>query len=435
MARLVRGIAFVVTLGALVFGGRMALARFQPRSQQVPTTRVERGQVDTAVHATGELRATRAQVLSAPAAGAQLRLLTLTPTGERVEAGAIVAAFDPSEQEYRLEEQRSQLREAELEIVKLQAESAAQAAQDDVDLMTARFDVQKAELDVQGRELLPAIDARKRELTLEEARRRLAQVEQDRLSRARSNDASLAVAAEKRNKARIAIDQAQRLLDQMTLRATMDGVVAVRENREGNFFFWGMTFSEYREGDAVSSGRVVAEVLGLDQLEFSARIAEGDRSQVAPGQTARLAFDSAGGLELAARVTAIGGIDPGRGFFSNAAGPTRQFDVSVAIDRVPASVRPGLTAKVTIVGTPLRDVLHLPRQAVFDRQGKPTVYVRQGEHFEPREVKVVARTSTVVVVEQVAEGTEVALTDPTRRTREGRPAAPSGSPARVVAQR
>ena len=75
------------------------------------------------------------------------------------------------------------LLEANLEIEKLKADSAAQKAQDDVDLLTARFDVRKAELDVQGNELLSAIKARKNELTLEEAKRRLAQLEQDVASR------------------------------------------------------------------------------------------------------------------------------------------------------------------------------------------------------------------------------------------------------------
>ena len=72
-------------------------------------------------------------------------------------------------------------------------------AQDEVALLTARFDVRRGELDTSANEFIGAIDAQKNVLSLEEARRRLAQLQEDVKSRAATNDASLAVALEKRN--------------------------------------------------------------------------------------------------------------------------------------------------------------------------------------------------------------------------------------------
>lgn len=426
-------VGIVLVAGAVV-GTRAALANLQPTRAGVPTATVTRGQVDTSVHATGELRAVRSQQLSAPPSGSQLRILHLKTTGEAVKAGEVIVEFDPSDQEYQVEEQQSLLTEAELEIEKLRAENAAQKGTDAVDLLTAKFDFRKAELDVKGNELLGAIQARKNQLTLEEARRRLAQLEQDVNSRTQSGDAAMAVALEKKNKAQITIDQAQRLLDQMKLVATIDGVVSVRENREGNFGFWGMTYSEYREGDSVSSGRPVAEVLDMSKIELSAKVAESERARVSEGQVATVRLDSNGLEQVKATVTSVGGIQANR-MFGPPQGPIRRFDVSFRIDGVRSSLRPGLTAQVTIAGEPLKNALYIPRQAVFDRAGKPTVYLKTGERFEPKEIKVVTRTASAVVVDQLSEGSVVALADPTERAASNAGATGAGAPTRMVGGR
>ena len=154
-----------------------------------------------------------------------------------------------------------------------------QVARDKVDLLTARFDVRKAELDVTGNELLSAIKARQNELTLEEARRRLAQLEEDVKSHATTNQAAMAVLIEKRKKAQLAMDQAQQTIDSMVVRAKTDGIIAVSANRDGQFFGYpGMVVPDYREGDNVSSGRQVAELLDSSAIEFVARVPETERN-------------------------------------------------------------------------------------------------------------------------------------------------------------
>src|SRR5262249_45684888 len=114
----------------------------------VPTTRVVRGALELGVHTTGELRASRSVTLQAPpVGGGMLRLVTLLETGTAVKADDVVMEFDPTEQEYALEQAQSQVAEAEQQIVKLKADRDAQTAQDRVDLLTAQFDLRRAQLD------------------------------------------------------------------------------------------------------------------------------------------------------------------------------------------------------------------------------------------------------------------------------------------------
>ncbi len=94
-----------------------------------------------------------------------------------------------------------------------------------------------------------------------------------------------------------------------------------------------------------------------------------------------------------------------------------------------------MSAQVQIAGQRLKGVLHVPRQAVFDRDGKSVVYVKSGDRLDRREVKVKFRTATRVVIEGVGEGTEVALVNPEQSGTGGKatppPSAPGGGGATV----
>lgn len=425
MMRWVLGIGGLAAIGAAAFGAPTVSGVLSTGSATVPTARVVRGTVKADVVTTGEIRAAKAELLMVPPAGVPLRILTLASAGARVKKGDLVVSFDPSDQERIVDEQRSTLREAELEIAKTQATTAARQAQDDLDVLTAQFDLRKAELDVQASEVRPQLEARKAQLTLEEAQQRLAQLQRDRASRTQSDDAAMAVAREKETKARFAIDTATRILSQMTLRASFDGVVSIKDNQNVGFFFPGMTFSEYRTGDQVQSGAPIAEVLDLSQLEIGAAIDESQRTQLTPGRPATLVLDALDGRALDAKVANVGGFTPQR--FNRNATPTRTFEATLSLLTTAADLRPGLTGRLTIAAAPQAGVLHVPRGAVFLRDGGSVVFVRDGGRFTPTAVKVTARTETAAVVEGVAEGAEIALADPTRAGGAAAgPAAPSG---------
>ncbi len=141
----VLGIALVIAAIAVA-----PMQGVQTDGNVIPTARVAQGDVPVVVHATGELRPLRAQALVAPSVGGPMQILSIAATGTPVKAGDVVVEFDQSEQQERLETAKSELAQAEQEIAKMRADAVVQGAQDDVTLLTARFDVRRGELDVQG---------------------------------------------------------------------------------------------------------------------------------------------------------------------------------------------------------------------------------------------------------------------------------------------
>ena len=71
-----------------------------------------------------------------------------------------------------------------------------------------------------------------------------------------------------------------------------------------------------------------------------------------------------------------------------------------------------VVVELEVAGPRIESVLVLPRQAIFEEDGRSISYVRTGESFEPRDVKVVHRGEVDVAVEGLEAGTEVALVRP-----------------------
>jgi HlyD family secretion protein len=412
--RTITWVAAVVVV--CVLAGGVAAARRRSTtvsSDEVPTTHVKRGDLEMKVYATGELRASHTETMAAPPiGGGSLEITHLLHTGTPVKKGDLVMEFDPSEQHYKLEQNRSELLQAEQEITKAKADAEVTAAQDKVALLKARFDVRRAELDVQKNELVSTIDARKNDLALEGAKRVLAELEQDVKSRSASGRATIALAEEKRNKAKLAMDQAQQNIEKMRVAAPMDGLVALEKNERaaGGMFFGGMTLPEYRQGDQVDAGANVGQVIDPKEMELAAKVGELDRNNIKEGQSVDIDLDALPGTVLHGTVKSLGGSN-NRRFWE--ADSSAKFDITIALASKDARLRPGLTAQVVIHGEPRKDVLYLPRQAVMSKESKRVVYVKNGSSFEARELKILAENESRAAVEGIAQGTEVAMVDPT----------------------
>ena len=81
------------------------------------------------VYVTGELRASHSEMMTAPPiGGGALQITHLLHTGVAVKKGDLVMEFDPSEQHYKLEQNHSELLQAEQEITKAKADAAVGAA-------------------------------------------------------------------------------------------------------------------------------------------------------------------------------------------------------------------------------------------------------------------------------------------------------------------
>jgi multidrug efflux pump subunit AcrA (membrane-fusion protein) len=410
---LVGSIVGLLVVGAATLVAVTRSGRMDPASDDVPLAAVKRGTIALEVHARGELQASRTVMITAPAVGGDaLQITRLAHTGETVKKGDVILEFDPSEQNYKLEQSRSELQQAEQEMVKANADAGVLVAQDKVALLKAHYAVRKAELDVQKNELVSKIDAEKNNLALEQAHRALAELEKDMRSHADFAKASVYLARQKYNKAKLAMDQAQENLNKMNMTAPMDGLVSIQKNfgAAGGIFFTGMSLPEYHPGDQAQPGSPVAQVVDPMEMNLVSHIGERDHSNVHLGQPVDITFYALPSKVFRGTVKDVGGTSQ-RDIFETNTGGT--FDVTIQLAGMDARLRPGLTARILFVGDTRKDVLYVPRLALFMKDGKRIAYVKQGGGYEQREVTIQSANESRAAVQGLEEGAVVALIDPT----------------------
>lgn len=406
----VGGIVLAAGIGAVVASTRKPLTA---NSDEVPLAEVKRGEIDLDVHATGELHASHSIMLTAPAVGGDaLQLTHLAHTGQAVKKGDVIFQFDPTQQLYKLEQNRSELEQAQQEIVKAKADAAVLAAEDKVTLLTDRYNVRRAQLDVQKNELLSKIDADKNLLALAQAQRVLGEQQKDMVSHTQSGQAATYLAQEKYNKAKLGMDQAQQNLDKMRVTSTMDGLVSIQKNinAAGGFFFTGMTLPDFHEGDQVQPGSAIAQIVDPQGLDLTASLGEQDRGNVKVGETVDVTFDALPGVDFHGKVKRVGGMSLPQFFSGATAG---NFTVSVQLDKEDPRLRSGFTARIVFHGGVEKDALYVPRVAIFLKDGKRIVYIKKGNGYEQREVKIESQNESRAVVSGLKAGDEVAMIDPT----------------------
>jgi HlyD family secretion protein len=402
------GTAVVICAGlgiAAWYGVRLYRAITATTEVVIPTAKVQRGDVSLAVTARGEIRGGNPEVLTAPlTGGAEMHVTELRNPGEQVQPGDVVVQFDTTEQDYKLREAEADVAEAEQHILQAKAQREAEEEEDRYALLKARADIQLAELEVRKNPLLPAITARQNSLALDAARDHLAQLDRNLANRKATNEASLAIQEAGRGKAESQAMTAKQNIEAMTLRAHRAGYVSLRENTTGNLLYFGMTLPLFQVGDTVRPGMAVADIPDLKNWELGAKIGELDRGHLSAGEKVAITIIAVPDHAFTGHVKEIGGTT-GQPW-------DRHFECKIAIDNPTVELRPGMSATIVVTTDEMHNVLWLPAQALFESDGRTFVYVRSGASFTPKDVSLVRRNETKVVISGLDEGKEVALANP-----------------------
>lgn len=329
MKKLIIRLLIVGLLGVGAWGGYTVLKQIpQQKVASLPTAKVRQSDVIVRTYARGELRAVRSATLTAPNLFGTIQVTQLAALGALSKEKDLIAEFDDSELQSRLEEKQLEIDQVDEQLKKAQADLAIRDNQDQVELLRTRYSVRRAELEVKRNELISQIDAKKNLLNLEEAKRRLTQLESDIKSRREQAQAELAVLRERKNKALLELNREKMRLNQVKLLAPMSGLVAIRQTRP-TFFMPGMQLPDIREGDQLQAGMPVADILDLSELEVIARVGELDRANLHEGQDVVMTLDALAEKKLSGKIKSMSGTASANIFSSD---PAKKFDVLFSID-------------------------------------------------------------------------------------------------------
>jgi hypothetical protein len=141
-----------------------------------------------------------------------------------------------------------------------------------------------------------------------------------------------------------------RLLQTKTL-APMTGLVAIKQNRAGNFNF-GQQMPDIRPGDQLQAGMNVADLLDLSEMELTAKVGELDRANLKEGQGVQIQLDSIPDKRFPGKIKTLSGTATSDVFSGD---PSKKFDISFSVD---------MRALLTGVGMKKEDIDQIMNTAV-----------------------------------------------------------------------
>jgi HlyD family secretion protein len=356
----------------------------------------------------GEIRPVRSVVLTAPSSGSDLQIVELAVNGSKVNAGDVVVTFDPTQQQRTLETKQSELKQAETEIDRTEAELRRRVASAQSELDEAKKALQRARLELQGNELRPRIEAENFVIAASNAEEHVRELEKKVEGERIGADADVAIARQKRDKARFDVQDTERIMGSLDVRAPIAGSISLLPNfRSGGP---GRAAPEFKRGDRAWFGAAIAELPDLSTVQMTARIDEADRGRIQLDSSVKVRVDAVPDRELTGTMKDISVVaKPDFSTFP----PVRNFDIVVALADSDPRLRSGMSASARVELDRLAGVLVVPTAAVFQRGAATVAYVVAEGGVENRQVTVLRRgRDQIAIASGLKEGERVALKDP-----------------------
>jgi len=361
----------LAALGATACGGA-AQAKKSDAADRLPVAvaRVERIDLRRSVEAVGTLAAHDQATISAEVAGRVARLAA--DMGDRVAAGAPLVLLDEERLRYHAAEQKAALEQTRAKLGArgdqlpppgqtpdvLSAAAKLAQAQQSYDRakalaeknLVSRQDLEKAETDLQtARAAHEAAIANERELRAEILAR----------------EASL--------------NGATRDLQDTTIRAPFDGVVAERMVSEGQY---------------VNAQAPVMRLVRLHPLRLTAEVPEKFAPSIRVGQPIELRTDAFPDKEVSGTITRI---SPDVNLKS------RAFNVEADVPNQDGALKPGTFARVRIATSTVDQAIVVPATAIQTRYGTSVAFVVANGKLTAAEVKLGDRLGPRVEISQGLE--------------------------------
>ncbi len=268
------------------------------------------------------------------------------------------------------------------------------------DLETARMELKSYE------EYKRPLELRKKEAAVVEADRGLDQAKKgaeaqlaDKTAQVRQRESSL-------SSTKFQLEKTLEILSKMEIKATTDGTVLYGSQDNP----WER--ENIKVGQQVWQGMVLLTLPDPSEMAVTIQIHEADVDKLKVGMKAFVTSETQKDRTFEGEVVKIDQVaNAGQNWWGG--DDVKRFKVEVALKGTDLNLKTGTSARAEIQVDELADVLSVPLQAVYDKEGKRFCYRVVKGRWERAEVVLGASSDTMVEVKSgLSEGDELLLSDP-----------------------
>jgi multidrug efflux pump subunit AcrA (membrane-fusion protein) len=411
-ARVVR-ISFVLVLVAAILAvvmyrdtllARVSRVLASADEDPIPVASLEKGPYQMEIPALGEITGLASVPVPTPSTrSGGLKVAWLIPEGSFVKEGDVVIRYDSTDAQLNLEKQQNTL-EANQQRTKITTSS--QATNDKV-LIIDRTDAEKdyeyaMTVLPQDETIFSKWDIIEAKINAGFAKEKINFLTNKGRVQKRIGRADQQILSIEKNKAQSELSIAQQTLNALDLKAPKDGLVLYRRDRN----------REPQVGDENQAGQVVVELVDLNALQARMYVLERDAGSLAKEKEVVIKLDSIPEKFFKGSVRSITAL--AQPLERNS--PLKYFTCEVTIRDAGQDlqrIKPGMALKAMVVLEKYDSCFVVPASAVTSKGTEDLVYIKQGNKFVARAVKLGASGhGQATILDGVKEKELVAMRNP-----------------------
>lgn len=400
----------MVSFGLLIFAyGDQAVVwvsgYLNPKTEDpIPTLRLKKRDYTLSVTAEGELTGLQTVPISMPRfRTGSVKIAWLVDEGSILQKDDPVVRLESTEAVLTLEQNKNTFTSFQHQIEKAEYDGSSQMKVFDIDRQATDLELDYSENQIRiDEEIFSRWEIQESIISAALARYKSGNIETKRSLNQGLSKAQLRILGIERQKAQGEINLAQQTLSSLSVQSPVEGIVLYKRG------FMGML---PKVGDEVWSGQSVIEIANVRQFQGRLNVIENDIAGVAKGKQVSVVLNAFPGRTFPGTIRQVATVaqqlsrqDPRKYF-------TCDVLLNVPVDLL-AELKPGMRLTGRIQVQERKNVLVVPKSAVIKKETDFTVFIRQGDGYVERPVKIVDSDYGFHVVEGLKEGDAVCLQHP-----------------------
>jgi len=350
---------------------------------------VHKGDFVQSITETGELDAVNSRTFVMQRFGRywyEMKIIGLLEHGSKVEVGDSIIQFDPSEVKKFIIERETDLETQKVNLEKIMVQNDNRRSEFNSSLLTeqASFDLKKLEMEQfkfesEKSRKIKELEFKQAQIELEKVKRR---IELNQIID--KND--LIIQQIRVNRVKAEVDNAYKVLPQLTIRTPIPGIFQVAKKRRSRDLI--------QVGDQIYFGTAIGSVPDLRLMKVNTVVNEADFMKVEVGQKVKVRLDALPDVDFDGEIS----------FISKLCHPidddSRQkvFDVEVKIKESDERLKPGMTVSCEYLCAELEDVFYIPLNCIETVDRKHYIYLDKGVKIEKLQVQVGPSNNSHIVI-------------------------------------
>ncbi len=378
------------------------LSSFSGGSSDLLTYTVKRDKFLVSITESGEIRAKNSISISTPRIRGSLKIVYLVPEGTYVKAKDTIVQFDPTEAITNLKDAEAKLEIALSDRARMVAEQKSSMTRLESDLKSAELSYELSKLNLEQMKFEAEIKQQEAKLNHQRNELNYVKAKQELESKHIINQSELNKVDIEVQQRKSDLERAKRDLEQLTLTSPTGGLVVYEINWQSG--------RKISIGDTPWPGMTLISLPDLSKMQSMTYVNEVDVSRITKNLAVHVKLDAFQDSTFEGAISNVASLGKTKDQNSN----IKVFEIEVDINKQSEILKPGMTTSNQIIINEIENVLFVPQEAVFEKEGKKIVFLMSGSSYDEVEVEVGEKGENHIIIKKgLKVGDKVALQDPT----------------------